>query len=117
MDVIMNIEALYVVKFGDVAGPQVNGGVVVLETNRIFGGDSGYYYTGTYSLTGTILSGKARVVKHDPSWTDAFGTTQTSFDITIKAIVSDGVFAGHMTLDAAPHTQLPISFIRKADLP
>ena len=40
------IEALYVVEFGDVAiGGQTytywNGGVAVLETNRIFGGDSG----------------------------------------------------------------------------
>ena len=39
------IEGLYVVEFGDVAiGGQTytywNGGVAVLETNRIFGGDS-----------------------------------------------------------------------------
>jgi hypothetical protein len=41
------------VEFGDVAlGGQLyrNGGVAVLETNRIFGGDSGYYYLGTYSI-------------------------------------------------------------------
>jgi hypothetical protein len=49
------IEALYVVEFGDVAlgGQQYrNGGVAVLETNRIFGGDSGYYYVGTFSSNG-----------------------------------------------------------------
>jgi hypothetical protein len=49
------IEALYVVEFGDVAiGGQTytywNGGVAVLETNRIFGGDSGYYYLGNYTI-------------------------------------------------------------------
>src|SRR5712671_4339139 len=49
------IEGLYVVDFGDVAiGGQTytywNGGVAVLETNRIFGGDSGYYYLGNYTI-------------------------------------------------------------------
>jgi hypothetical protein len=33
------LEALYVVEFGDLAGPTFqNGGVAVLETNRVFGG-------------------------------------------------------------------------------
>ena len=32
-------------------------GVVVLETDRLFGGDSSYYYTGTYSTrNGRLLS-------------------------------------------------------------
>ena len=53
-------EALYVVKFGDVAiGGQTytywNSGVAVLETNRIFGDDSGYYYLGNYTIKDTNL--------------------------------------------------------------
>jgi hypothetical protein len=42
-------EGLYVVEFGDVGTAATrNGGVAVLETNRIFGGDSGYYYLGKF---------------------------------------------------------------------
>jgi hypothetical protein len=49
------IEGLYVVEFGDVAiGGQTytywKGGVAVLETSRIFGRDSGYYYVGNYTI-------------------------------------------------------------------
>ena len=41
------IESLYVAEFGDVDGLSFrNGGVVILETNRVFGGDSGYFYLG-----------------------------------------------------------------------
>ena len=38
-------EALYLVEFGDIAASTFrNGGVAILEANRIFGGDGGYYY-------------------------------------------------------------------------
>jgi hypothetical protein len=55
------IAAIYVVEFGDVAiGGQTyaywNGGVAVPETNRIFGGDSGYHYLGNYNIKDTQLT-------------------------------------------------------------
>jgi hypothetical protein len=50
---VQNLEALYLVEFGDVSGVDYqNGGVAVLETSRIFGGDSGYHYVGDYSAFG-----------------------------------------------------------------
>jgi hypothetical protein len=47
-----SVEGLYVVEFGDVQAQGIyrNGGVAVLETLRIFGGDSGYYYVGNFSV-------------------------------------------------------------------
>jgi T3SS negative regulator,GrlR len=60
-------EALYVVEFGDMAasGTYRNGGVIVLETGRVYGGDSGYYYVGTYSVKDGQLTGEVKVVKHN----------------------------------------------------
>ena len=77
------IEGLYVVEFGDVAiGGQTytywNGGVAVLETNRIFGGDSGYYYVGNYTIKDGQFEATVKIVKHNPTWEDAFGSTSPS---------------------------------------
>ena len=63
------IEGLYVVEFGDVAiGGQTytywNGGVAVLETNRIFGGDSGYYYVGNYTIKDSQFEATVKIVTH-----------------------------------------------------
>jgi hypothetical protein len=83
------IEGLYVVEFGDVAiGGQTyycNGGVVVLETNHIFGGDSGYYYLGNYTIKDSQFEATVKIVKHNPTWEDAFGSTSPSFNIKVQA--------------------------------
>src|SRR5258706_308137 len=74
------LESLYVIEFGDVAGQNYrNGGVVVLETNRVFGGDSGYYYVGPFSTDGQRIEATVKIIKHNPKWQDAFGTTAQSF--------------------------------------
>src|SRR5438874_2604832 len=93
------IEALYVVEFGDVAlgGQQYrNGGVAVLETNRIFGGDSGYYYVGTYSVKDGQIEAQVRIVKHNPTWVNAFGDASPSFNIKMQGSISNGVLQGQM---------------------
>ena len=66
------IDALYVVEFGDVAiGGQTytywNGGVAILETNRIFGGDTGYYYLGNYTIKDSQFEATVKIVKHNPN--------------------------------------------------
>jgi len=43
-----DLEALWSVVFLTPNSQRLNAGVVVFETNRIFGGDSWFYYTGTY---------------------------------------------------------------------
>jgi hypothetical protein len=38
--------------------------VVVLETNRLFGGDSGYYYVGSYAGKNGLLTAQVRVTHY-----------------------------------------------------
>jgi hypothetical protein len=113
------IEALYVVQFGDVAlgGRYRPGGVVVLKANRIFGGDSGYYYVGEYSADGNSLQGGLKIVKHDPTAQDAFGDRRASFNITVRLAMGDGRMEGQMELVDRPGVQLPLRMIWKEDLP
>ena len=43
-----DLEALWSVVFLTPNSQRINAGVVVFESERIFGGDSWFYYTGTY---------------------------------------------------------------------
>jgi hypothetical protein len=59
--IMQDLEALWSVLFFVPGQPNLNAGVVIFETGRVFGGDSWYYYTGTYKsengkLTATLTS-------------------------------------------------------------
>ena len=52
----------------------LNGGVVVVETGRIFGGDSGYFYIGSIEPSGTGLwNATVTINRHDPNIVSYFG--------------------------------------------
>ena len=119
---MQNHEALYVAEFGDVVTPGVlrNGGVVVLETGKVFGGDSGYYYLGSYEVDGKGSSFKAtgKVVKHNPAWHDAFGDTAQQFDIEMTGTIgTNGIITGHIKRLDKPNVSLPLRLTKKATLP
>lgn len=114
-----HLEALYVVQFGDVAlgGHYRPGGVVVFKGNRLFGGDSGYYYVGEYSADAKTLQISAKIVKHDPTAEDAFGDRSASFDIESQMTIGEGFIEGHMERRDLPGIRLPVRLIWKEDLP
>jgi hypothetical protein len=55
-----DLEALWSVVFLTPNSTRLNAGVVVFETNRIFGGDSWYYYSGTYEGKDGKLSARIK---------------------------------------------------------
>jgi len=112
------MEALYVVEFGDVVGfGYRNGGVAVLETNRIYGGDSGYYYLGTFTIRGDRIEANVKVVKHNPNWNNVFGDGAASFGLVMCGIIGDGIIEGFMERIDKRGPRLPIRMIRKEILP
>ncbi len=115
-----SVEGMYVVEFGDVALPGQatrNHGVAVLETNRIYGGDSGYYYVGTFATKDEQIQATVKVVKHDPNWGNAFGDASTSFDIRIAGTVGNGLIQGSMQRVDKPQFTLPIKLTWREALP
>ena len=92
--IVPSVEGIYVVEFGDVGLPRQqyrNGGVVLLETQRIFGGDGGYYYVGSYVVEASRFELTARIVKHDSNWINAFGDDSRTFNVKMEATVGSGV--------------------------
>ena len=79
----MSVEALWIAKFGDTTAPQVipgfaNSGVVVFESDRIYGGDAGDYYIGKYKLEGSLITIRAKVTHFNGPRSDIFGETDLS---------------------------------------
>jgi hypothetical protein len=91
---VVNIEALWVARFGDATAPDTmrNGGVVVFETGRLFGGDSAYAYVGSYSISGGSVSGAFEIIRHnaDPQFVDVWLTGDAKVSLTFVGQIIDG---------------------------
>jgi hypothetical protein len=118
--IVPSVEGIYVVEFGDVGLPRQqyrNGGVVLLETQRIFGGDGGYYYVGSYVVEASRFELTARIVKHDSNWINAFGDDSRTFNVKMEATVGSGVIQGRMQRMDMPDITLPVRLTLKEVLP
>ena len=83
-----NIEALWAASF---EGPVDKGhGVVVFETGRVFGGDSGWYYSGTYEVHQKNLTGRVKIVFHGSSQSSVTGHVPgQTFEIDLRGKISE----------------------------
>jgi len=78
------LEGLWVVSFLAPVDPKMNlnGGVAVIETGRLLGGDSGYYYIGDiYGESRDSWGINLRITRHDPNIESVFGDIDT-FELT-----------------------------------
>ena len=77
---------------------------MVLETNRVFGGDSGYYYLDIYAIKDGVMNATVKITKHDPTWSNAFGDYAGAFEVEI---VGSSLFSvGRNVLRGQPQIKL-----------
>lgn len=112
-----SVEALWAVYFVDAVG-HPNTGVVVLETSRIFGGDSKFYYTGEYEIDGDQFSAMVNSTHYNGDGMTAFGfPTKDTVQLEVRGkrqgdtIVGDMWPVGHLPM------KRNICLRRLADLP
>ena len=110
------VEALWSAEFESSQGVY-GAGVAIFETGRIFGGDSGYFYLGTFEIGGDKITGDLRVVHYHGQPTTTFGTTETDFQIKLEGQRSGDVIKGEMWREVTPEQRLPIILERRVDLP
>lgn len=94
-----SIEAMWTVRLDSPAGVdmELGGGVLVIETNRVFGGDSGYAYVGSCSVSGDSIAGELRIIRHDPNMISIFGD-QDEFSVSYEgARVSENRIEGRIS--------------------
>ena len=110
----MGIEALWSMRFG----AEVEGsGVVVLETERIFGGDARYYYLGEYKVEGKTISAIVKVQHYHGEPRSIFGY-QKRFTVHSRCeIKEDGTIQCYGQMQDCLDGQMAVVLTRLADLP
>lgn len=112
----MSLEALWTIEFQTADGWQ-NGGVVVLETGRVFGGDSQYYYLGKYELSGDEVEATIRAVHYHGAPTTAFGDQATDYTVEFEGKWLGNNAHGVIYRPENPQLKLSARLKRRSDLP
>lgn len=119
----MSIEALWAIRFASHLNGTIidkSGGVIVLETERLFGGDSGAFYTGRYSLTERDqVSFTVQTGVHDNSVPSIFGGPLVPLKFTGTARVSKDQkrMDVRLIVDGQPNLGIVAIMTRVAELP
>jgi hypothetical protein len=119
----MSIEALWAVQFTGVNGVRMasSGGVIVIETNRIFGGDSWQWYTGNYTrepsgrLTCRIQTGVYNTQGGQSIFGGPLRPQVLLGDIQVGA--DQKTMAATLTVEGNPQMKLTATLTRVAELP
>lgn len=122
----MSLEGMWAVYFGDVTGGGVNSGIAVLETGRVFGGDSMIAYVGRYEVNGNTVTAKIRTWPYNPTQvvTTAFGhvASQGPTDVTLQGQFKPndgqmGEIDGQLWETANPSVKLGARLVKIENLP
>jgi hypothetical protein len=115
-----SIEALWTVRFGAVGADvsEMNGGVAVMESGRMFGGDSAYAYLGKFNIEGSKVTGTLTIIRHNfsPDFASIYGTNEKHFPLTFSSTrVGDDRIVGRLQRKGYPDADLVLD--RLSSLP
>lgn len=106
------MEGFWTVQFNGVQG--WGAGVVTLIGGQLFGGDSGFLYTGTYSQQGSAFTAQVHVKQYMPGVANVMGRNE--FDLGLTGTVQGNTVAATGSI---PGTSLRLSgtLTKRSDLP
>lgn len=109
------IEAMYGVEF--VSNEKSGGfGVLILETGRIFGGDSSFVYTGSYRVESGRVYATIHVV-NDRMVLESIFEGKNEFDLTLEGVLEHDQFVMKGTMKEYPDREIIAQLTRRAELP
>ncbi len=97
-------------------GPQGNsgGGVATFVNGKIFGGDSGFYYTGVYQ-EGAVTKARVRVHQFDPTIPSILAVG-TDYELHVTVTVSGETMTGTAIVPGTPNQSMALKLVKKANL-
>jgi hypothetical protein len=112
----MSEEALWTIEFETTLG-WANGGVVVLETGRLFGGDSQYYYVGKYNYAQPIYTAQVRVTHYQGPLGTAWGDAAQTFDLALRGNIDPDRILIEGTIERQDFPTTRFRMLKRAPLP
>ncbi|ESZ87255.1 MAG: hypothetical protein Q27BB25_09685 [Blastomonas sp. CACIA14H2] len=117
-----SVEGIWLLRTNEVGAENqlLSPSVITLETGRLFGGDSAYFYVGDYTVEGGVITGSALVRTH--TWHDelenVFGMKgPIEHTVNFSGQISDDVLEGAMETSAVPGLELVWKMAKLAELP
>jgi hypothetical protein len=107
-------DGLWVVEFESALGLWGRG-IMVLNGNRVLGGDMGYYYSGQCTINGNRISGNVMIARFDPNSVSVFGPIE-SFTLSFAGEISENIFKATASSMSFPGVAMSISGIKKESL-
>lgn len=87
------LEGLWTLSFASNVGGAGNG-IVVFETQKIFGGDADYYYLGSYDVKNEKIKAEVKVTFYGNSPNSIFGEDQ-EFELIIEGKLPNNINIGN----------------------
>jgi len=109
----MPIEGLWIVKF--TAGQMYGSGVVVFRNGKVFGGETGFYYIGTYAADDKVVKARVMIRNFDPSVPSGFGIAG-DYEMDVSATMQDDTMNGTAIVSGHPEYNLGIRLTKTANL-
>lgn len=106
------MEGFWTVHFNGVDG--FGSGVVTLIGGQVFGGDSGFLYTGTYTDQANTLNARIHVQLYVPGASSVMGRDQ--FDLELAGTLNNNVITATGTIPGTPF-QFRARLERQRNLP
>jgi hypothetical protein len=109
------VEGLWTIKFISSLNLWGGGVIVLTKEKRILGGDAGYYYIGSYTVTDNRIEGNADIIRFDPQYISVFGDV-SNFRLTFNGILKNNEFLMTAQSPNFPGYSLKIEGNKKMDL-
>lgn len=110
----MAVDGFWIVQFEGIQGG--GGGVAVLTKGKVFGGDSGYTYSGTYQTDQATLKASVAVKNFLPGIPNVLGVVG-DFDLNLTGTVEGNIIKGKAALASQPGAGIVVKLTKRADLP
>jgi hypothetical protein len=111
---IAMVDGFWIVQYQGVQGG--GGGVLMFTKGKIFGGDSGYTYMGTYQSDDITLKGRVTVRQFLAGVPNDLGIVG-DFELDIVGTVEGDIVRGTASLVGRQGTGLAVKLTRKSNLP
>ncbi len=107
------IDGLWTVHF-EAPGVGSGTGVAVLMNGKLFGGDSGFMYIGSYSVSGDTITAEVNAKNFEPRVPNLLG--MSSYTVNLRGKVNDAVIDTTGTVATRPGVTLSLRLQKQAPL-
>ena len=109
----MALDGLWIVQF---TGKEILGsGVAVFINGKVVGGETGFYYIGTYEADGKAVKARVVIRNFDPAMPNGFGFVG-DYEMDVSAMIQDNQMTGTAMITNQPQHSLGIRLTKKANL-